>query len=248
MKMISRMLAVWTVALLAASTAHGALRSDGAVLNDDFDGSSLAAQWTEGGGWAGGGTLTVGGGFMSLVTEMEPTHLVDLTDDLSYGAVTDPAYEIRFKVQDGDLGGSSREYSLLVGRSNAKFNLSLLNEGGYDGEVTSKFQLNWNGIAEGTGGAQALVTLDRDTFYTVMAAYDSVSSQYDIYLDGALIDTKAELNAGLAPRLRMGDTTSDAEADAFIVDFVRVGNLVPEPATLTLLGLGACACFFRRRK
>jgi len=223
---------------LISPAAYGNFISDGSILNDDFLGNSLDADTWVDTMHAGPSSLTVGGSVLTMITEINNADraiFLNPTNPLDYDGQTDPAYEIRFQAGDGDLGSGTREFNLLTGNTpDVKFSLSLCNEGGNEGfgcagaPNTDKFDLNWGGMAEGGIDPELITTLDRHVWYSVMAVFQSAASGYDIYLDGALIDTKPAINAGLADILRSGDTTGDAQMDPYLVDYIRVGALSTE--------------------
>ena len=230
--MKGKMMAGIAVLALISPAAYGQFISDGSVFDDDFLGTSLDTNTWDDFIYSSPASISVSGSILTMVSgnNNADANIRGPINTLDYGSQTDPAYEIRFKAGPGNLGSSNDEFNLLTGRKDEtgpKFVLSLCNEGGCaEDPDPNQFDLHWGGFREGFIAPELLVPqLNRDQWYTVMAVYDSANAEYDIYLDGGLIATKAELNTGLARELFSGDTTGAAHMDPFMVDYIRVGAL-----------------------
>ena len=260
MKRTSVVMFVAALAIGAASFAY-AETIDGSIFNEDFNNLT---QWNSR-YVAGDPSATTSGGLFTLsctvadqLIEASNIGLMDFS-----GAADDWWMETSFKVTGDMVGSASRHFVLLSGtnltgtgvspfRAVTTIDLRVLpNDGDSD-----MFDLGWYGWDNGGERNPVILAsaLDKDAFYNV-TLHRKNNNTVDIYLDDIYLTTQDiivpyEGNQDPAS-LFMGDISYRWISGSVVYDFVRVGQVVPEPSTLALLAaglIGLLAYAWRKRK
>ncbi len=209
---------------------------DGSIFHDDFDGDAVdAGKWVVDA--SRGDTLSVAGGLMTFHTlaDDRSAYLTGAAPLDFSGSPNDWWVEVRFKIGESLTTNSwiPRHWIVLGGstvppatREMQGFDLRVIQQGMENGPV---FVLGWWGWDEGDRGRSPewlVSNLKKGRFY-IVKIHRKPDGNLDIYLDDRLIAVRpliASQNPGV---LRCGDLSGTYVNGKQIVDYVKVGALVP---------------------
>ena len=217
-----------TLAALASMACVGAAQGM-TVFSDDFDdadGTVLDGKAADvGGPWSENTGVTVNGGILDT-SGAGRTAFADFTAALGPGEIITVTYDAAESA--GNFSSGFAGVSLFIGGAEEVF---IGNPGSID---------NW-GIDGGTiGGTQDAGQTAEDLTAVFTYAYDSGDWTFDLSSGESLSGTGVS-GQGFN-RLRIGNGEGgDLAVDSLVVE------IVPEPSSLALLGLGGLAVLRRRR-
>ncbi len=232
--------------------AQAAVYSDGSIFLDQFDGTALdSSNWSSSA--ESPSLITVADGKVNLDSVTGGGNFVmESIAALNYGALTEWASEIRFKITElgplsqglptGDSGDLPREVILFGGNDGGSgwgtwedFTFTLLEEA--DGDA-NEFTLGWRHRTDATPEVLA-ANVARDAWHR-LTAYTRSDGQVEIWLDDSLVATKTSL--GGQPNLVRVRDASSSVATNLTIDYVAIGAAtttpIPEPTSILLLGTG----------
>lgn len=226
------------ICLAMVTSANATLYCDGSVLDENFDSTpsgngSVPSGWSVykdsgGNSWGGvdNGTLYIDAFWdatYSFCTVYHTTALSGLNND----------FAIQF---DFTLGTRSFYNNWLVSAQDPAGS----------GPATITLNNGTGDSVELTGfDGSVIATLPRETSYNLLLVLES-GGAYSVYLDGNPIDSGTGSFASLE-ELYFGNKSGHSQGQ-MTYDNVKVGDVVPEPTTLGLIGLGALGLLRRRRK
>lgn len=254
-----RYLSLIAVVLLAVGLASAAVVSDGSIFDDEFNGTALdTSNWTQYGTTGNVHAFAdVASGQLNLESRFTELDKYIGSSTLNFGSATEWAAQIKFLVMSDMVAGATpisitayggREAVLIAGLNSSlnsakDFYVSLV-----EGSSGDKFTLGWGGFMAPISVVPLSVAstdLLRNTEYDLVI-HHRTDNEIDFYLDGSLIATRSAF-PGIADRLGIGDFSGGTTV-RLKADYVRVGMPVPEPVTLTLLGIGSLMALRRRRR
>jgi len=249
-------LIVSMVVVLGITAVNAAVVSDGSIFSDAFNGTALdTSKWTEYEPVGAHQFVEVNGGKLTLESRFTELDKIIKSSGFNIGSATEWAVEMKFSVLTDMVPGgtpisTSNRQSILIGgatvasNSTRDFAISLL-----EGSAADKFTLGWGADILSPISAVVLspaaTDLLRNTDYTLVIHHRS-DNEIDFYLDGVNIATRGSLSLDKAESLFIGDW-SGSTALRMTADYVKVGNPIPEPITLSLLGLGSLIVLRSRR-
>lgn len=250
---------VMAVLVLAAAAASvQATPIDGSVFSDEFIGTEVdTTKWST--TVAVGGTISVADGLITFnvpatyAKARVKSNVVPL--DFS-SSPNDWWGEMRFKMNDHLSSTSPKLWQVFSASEHdlsdlrKGFDLRARQEGAAD---STTFELAWygDGSLDYNRVAENLMSgLNKGQFY-IAQVHRKTDGNVDIYLDDTLIATKPLIGAVNPGMLHIGASTVQAISGVMVVDYVRLGQVIPEPGTLALLAtglLGFLAYAWRKRK
>jgi hypothetical protein len=106
-------------------------------------------------------------------------------------------------------------------------------------------------VQDAAGNHTAFTGYNEGQYYHVAVNYTGdANHDIELYLDGSLLGTYQDMSPPLNTDLiQFGDSSTGVGYGSASVDNVSIGKqVVPEPASLSLLGIGALALLRRRRR
>lgn len=243
-------------ALCVVASAQATIIINNNIFNEDFNGTAVdSAKWDA--GMDNGGTITVAGGAAAFVTATAGQNAY-LTSNGSLdfsGSPDNWGAEVKFTLNGAYSGWTPyRNFILLDGLTTATtegwtnqgFDLRTLRED------SSHFSLAWNGWDNDFGyrDPTVLATGFEAGVAHVAQVQRKADGTVDIYMDGNLVSNQSLLGGVNPAQLRIGDVTGYVECDVSF-DYVKVGSVVPEPATVVMLvtsAFGLLAYAWRKRR
>ena len=256
---------------IAASVVQAEM-VDGSIFDDEFNGTALE-KWYDTYPDADPSD-SVSGGFATITSTHPGSYYgkystIDAVDFSS--ASGDWWLEVKFKMtgylddSNEKTGSTQRKSSWMILSGDSAhsayvegFDLRAL-EHTNENHTESVYDLGWWGSNNNSGEyyikAEVLYeNLNKDQFYTLYL-HRTTEGNVDIYLDGTdaadLIATKALIHDTEPSYMTLGDSASTDVGGTMVLDYVKVGELVPEPSTLALLAagmVGLLAYAWRKRK
>lgn len=251
--------AVFAVGVFATALAQATVVVGSDVFSEEFNGSAI-----DSGVWesvlVGAGSITVDGGSArfrtaSAVTPQDDAWITTLSGnpfDFS-SSPNEWGAEAKFTVNALATTSSSRQYLLLNGLST--LTTSEWTNQGFDLRLSPKdsthFNLVWNGWDN--DGARVPITLG--TGYAegvshIAKVHRKTDNTVDVYMDDAFVSNQPLIGGVNPAQLRIGDIARYITGD-FVIDYVKVGEAVPEPASMVLTMtaiMGLLAYAWRKRK
>ena len=241
--------------LLALSmvTPAAAISVDGSVFEDQFDAALSSSLW-----YLPYCTNNTIHDSLVDIDNPGPDGNAQLISDLNNLGLPDPTewgMESRFEVPAGAVINTSNpahSYAIWLGYtgtatwSQGGINLGFAQDA--SGESGSTYSLSWGGAAD-----PVAIGLNKGTIYTTVAHRKS-DGNVDIYLDDVLVATRPVFDdgGGSTPTMfGMGDGYGGDTYGRAVYDYVKVGNIVPEPSSVTMLiaiGVSLLAYAWRRRR
>ena len=248
-------LGVLVLALGLAASAPAAM-SDGSLYDESFPGgvfedsqSALTGEPGQGGGSA---TLSAGQEALELNNLPDQDGWLEVTLDAPVPGGTEIVMEAVISVSQG--GGAISHHAYILQPKRWDHEAMGVTIKGYEVDATHWDLDIWlSGLA--ADSVRAGLTLDKAPFgeviyYTVSQRILAGNLQTEVYVNDALVGTYPCILPGPAQEitsLRVGHGhPTGGFYNAFVSD-VRMGNLIPEPATMMLLAVGGLS-LLRRRK
>lgn len=249
----ARLIAALVLAV-AAGPAAAAITPKAAVFYDGFDGNSLDTDKWASLTNAGSPILTVTGGTMTINSSTTDTRWLRSLGVFDYSPKPNAwLAEVSFTVNSDLTTSDARQVHLLTGvRNEAIQNFSVA---GFDlrlvqGVDPGTFNLAWWGFntnaGQGSMNTTPLVTGLTNGVNYVVTVFRKPDNFVDILLDGVLVSTQPLISNLNPSALVVGDTSGSMSMNVTF-DYVGI-NLLPEPATATLLALAGVMVVRRRRR
>ena len=242
--------------LLALSmvTPAAAISVDGSVFEDQFDAALSSSLWY----LPYCSSYTVHDSLLDI-DNPDPGGSAQTVSLLSGMGIPDPdnyAVEVRFQVPTGApmyVDGTTQNYGLWNGFSESTNWWHAGVDLGFGHDGTGATGATYNLIWGGPDLADPLASLTKGTFYTVVAV-QTPDDNVAVYLDDVLIATRTAVDWGggnEALFFTMGDGAGGSNYGQAQYDYVKVGDVVPEPGSMSMLialGVSLLAYAWRRRR